>query len=477
MTEIKGRAVKGVVWSAVERFAIQGIQFIVMLVMARLLLPEDYGLLGMASIFMSLATSMIDSGFSQALIRKQDRTNVDYSTVFFFNIVISIFIYFICYLLAPFVAEFYNVQELEQILQVLCIIMVVNSLAVVPRAIYTVNLDFKTQAMASLVASIISGIVGITMAYSGYGVWSLVNQQIVFAVVSTLLLLFMSKWRPILVFSSTSFRSLFSFGSKLLISGLIDTIYKEVYTIIVGKLFSATSLGHYSRAKHFSDFPSSNLTGIMQRVTYPILCEMQNDDERLRSVYRRFLKMSAFIVFPLMIGMASVSKSFVHVVIGDQWDSCSQLLQIICFAMMWYPVHAINLNLLQVKGRSDLFLKLEIIKNGINIVVILVTAPYGLLIMCYGQIVNSIISLIINTYYTGKLINLGFLKQMYDLLPTIGISMIMFFVVFFLQRLFDSYLTQLIIGSFVGAIVFVLLAIFLRFSELWDIKDILIKRT
>ena len=382
---LRNKAAKGILWSTVERFSVQGVQFLIMIVMARLLTPHDYGLIGMLAIFIAVAQSLIDSGFSQALIRKQDRTEVDNNTVFYFNIVVSALLYLILYVSAPLVADFYNTPQLCSVMRVVCLSIIFNSLAVVQRALLTIKIDFKTQAKAALTAAVTSGVVGITMAYHGFGVWSLVTQQLFNLGINTSLLWLLSKWRPKRLYSWQSFHELFAFGSKLLASGLLDTLYRNIYPIVIGKLFSASSLGHYSRAHQFAEFPSSNLTGIMQRVTYPVLCSIQEDDKRLEKVYRKFLKLSAFIIFPMMLGLSAVARPFIRVAIGEQWEFCAVLLQIICFSMMWYPIHAINLNLLQVKGRSDLFLRLEIIKKILGISVLCVTAPFGLVCMCYGQ--------------------------------------------------------------------------------------------
>ena len=451
---LRSKTVKGVVWSSIERFSTQGVQFLIMIIMARLLTPKDYGLIGMLAIFLAVAQSLIDSGFSQALIRKQDRTDVDNSTVFYFNIVVSSALYLILFIAAPFVADFYNQPELTSVMRVVCLGVILNSLAVVQRALLTVRIDFKTQAKASLSAAVISGCIGIVLAYCGFGVWSLVVQQLLNLSVNTLLLWIFSKWRPIAVFSWKSFHELFAFGSKMLASGLLDTLYRNIYPIVIGKLFSASSLGHYTRAQQFSEFPSSNVTGIIQRVTYPILCGIQDETERLEAVYRKFLKLSAFIIFPLMIGMSAVARPFIDIVLGTQWGFCGQLLQIICFAMMWYPIHAINLNLLQVKGRSDLFLRLEIIKKILGITVLCITAPFGLVVMCYGQIFNSIVALVINTYYTSKLINVGFIRQMKDLLPTILLSLIMFWAILLVNGFIEVNMHRLVIGVLVGIIVY-----------------------
>lgn len=463
---LKSKTVKGVIWSSIERFSTQGVQFLIMIIMARLLTPKDYGLIGMLAIFLAVAQSLIDSGFSQALIRKQDRTDVDNSTVFYFNIVVSSALYLILFIAAPFVADFYNQPELTSVMRVVCLGVILNSLAVVQRALLTVRIDFKTQAKASLSAAVISGCIGIVLAYCGFGVWSLVVQQLLNLSVNTLLLWIFSKWRPIAVFSWKSFHELFAFGSKMLASGLLDTLYRNIYPIVIGKLFSASSLGHYTRAQHFSEFPSSNVTGIIQRVTYPILCGIQDETERLEAVYRKFLKLSAFIIFPLMIGMSAVARPFIDIVLGKQWGFCGQLLQIICFAMMWYPIHAINLNLLQVKGRSDLFLRLEIIKKILGITVLCITAPFGLIVMCYGQIFNSIVALVINTYYTGKLINVGFIRQMKDLLPTILLSLTMFGAILLVNGFIEANIYRLVIGILVGIIVYASGSYIFKFKEL-----------
>lgn len=463
---LKSKTVKGVIWSSIERFSTQGVQFLIMIIMARLLTPKDYGLIGMLAIFLAVAQSLIDSGFSQALIRKQDRTDVDNSTVFYFNIVVSSALYLILFIAAPFVADFYNQPELTSVMRVVCLGVILNSLAVVQRALLTVRIDFKTQAKASLSAAVISGCIGIVLAYCGFGVWSLVVQQLLNLSVNTLLLWIFSKWRPIAVFSWKSFHELFAFGSKMLASGLLDTMYRNIYPIVIGKLFSASSLGHYTRAHQFSEFPSSNVTGIIQRVTYPILCGIQDETERLAIVYRKFLKLSAFIIFPLMIGLSAVARPFIDIALGTQWGFCGQLLQIICFAMMWYPIHAINLNLLQVKGRSDLFLRLEIIKKILGITVLCITAPFGLVVMCYGQIFNSIVALVINTYYTGKLINVGFIRQMKDLLPTILLSLTMFGAILLVNGFIEANIYRLIIGVLVGVIVYVSGSYIFKFKEL-----------
>lgn len=466
---LKQKTFRGTVWSSVERFSVQGIAFVVMVIMARVLTPDDYGLVGMLTVFMAVSQSLIDSGFSQALIRKQDRSEIDNSTVFYFNIAVGTILYLILFLSAPLIAKFYDKPVLIQLTRLISLSVLVNSFVVVQRALLTVKIDFKTQAKASLAAAVLSGAVGITMAYKGFGVWSIVWYQITNPTTNAVLLWILSEWRPRLVYSWQSFKELFGFGSRLAASGIIDTLYRNIYLIVIGKVFNASDLGYYTRSQQFAEFPSSNVSGIIQRVTFPVLCTIQDDDERLRSVYRRFLRLAAFVVFPLMIGLAAVAHPFITLMLTDKWAFSAVLLQIICLNMMWYPIHAINLNLLQVKGRSDLFLKLEIWKKIIGVAILCVTVPMGLKAMCWGSLASSIISLIINTHYTGELINYGFLRQMCDLLPTLLYSFSMGVIVWIIVQFIPNDLLRLLVGVPVGILYYLLTARLTRSADLREL--------
>lgn len=473
---LKSKTFKGTIWSSLERFSVQGIQFIVMILMARVLTPADYGLVGMIAIFIAISQSLIDSGFSQALICKQDRSELDNSTVFFFNIGVGIVLYIALYISAPIIAQFYSEPKLIAITRVVGIGLIFNSLAVVQRALLTINLDFKTQSKASLIGAIVSGSIGITMAYTGCGVWAIVFQQIINLCLVTVLLWVFSHWKPIAAYSWTSFRELFSFGSKLLAAGLIETLYRNIYLIVIGKIFKASDLGYYTRAHQFSDFASSNITGIFQRVSFPVLCTIQDNDAKLAEIYRRILKTSAFIIFPLMTGLAALSKPIILGFLTEKWLFSTTLLVPLCFSGMWYPIHAINLNLLQVKGRSDLFLRLEIIKKIVGVIILCATIPFGLLAMCWGTVLNSLIALIINTFYTGKLINLGFFKQMADIFPTLVLSLIMAFVVYYsVYYLKINPFLQILVGLTIGVAFFSFVAKMFRFEEFDEILA-LVKR-
>lgn len=471
---LKYQTVKGTFWSSVERFSVQGILFAVMIIMARILTPTDYGLVGMLSIFIAVSQTLIDSGFSQALIRKQDRSEVETSTVFFFNIAVGIGLYAIMWFCSPLIARFYDEPTLTPLTRAISLGFVFNSLAVVQRAQLTSLLDFKTQAKATMMGAILSGVAGIWMAYAGYGVWAIVAQQLVNTGVSVILLWIMTRWKPSWVYSWKSFRELFNFGSKMLASGLLDTIYNNMYTIIIGKVFKASDLGYYTRSSQFSDFASSNITMIFQRVSYPVLCTIQNDNSRLAEVYRRLLKTSAFIIFPLMMGLAAVAKPFIITFLTEKWLFSATILVPLCFSGMWYPVHVINLNLLQVKGRSDLFLRLEILKKIIGVTALCISMQFGLLALCWTGVATSIFNLIINTYYSGKLINFGFFSQMRELLHIWILSFCMGVIVYATVTYINMHpVVSLTIGVAEGIIIYSGAARLLHFPEFKELTDIL----
>lgn len=451
---LKQKTVKGVIWSAVERFSTQGVQFLFGIILARMLTPADYGTIAMLTIFLAISQTFIDSGFGNALIRKLDRTEKDKATVFFFNLFMAIACYTILFIAAPFIADFYSIPLLKDILRILGLNLIIQSCNMIQRTTLTIDIDFKKQAKVSLAAAIGAGSVGIYFAYNGWGVWSLVIQALTASTIQLILFLALVRWIPRHFFNKESFHSMFGFGSKLLISGLIDTVYKNIYSLVIGKFYSPAALGEYARANHLAEFPSSNVTGILQRVTYPVLSKLQNDPDKLRSAYLKFLNITTFLIFPLMVGLAALAKPLILQLLTAKWTGAIILLQIICFPMMWYPVHAINLNLLQVLGRSDLFLKLEIIKKTINTVILLATLPFGVEAMCWGFWISAVSSVIINTYYSGVLLDAGLSKQLKFYIPTILNSLVMGAACLGVTRLLpkDIYWLQLVIGTITGII-------------------------
>ena len=466
---LKQKTVNGVLWNSIGNFSVRGIQFLLMLIMARLLSPGDYGTIGLITVFLSVSQIFIDSGFGNALIRNAKATNEDLSTVFVFNIFISLATYSIVWFIAPFVSDFYHMPILTPVMRVLGLQLIIGALGAIQGIVYTKNLNFKIKARISVVGTLLSGICGVTFAFYGFGVWALVWQTLIHGSLTTIMNWFFSTWKPSILFSKTSFKSMFNYGSNLLVTNLLGCIYDNIYPLVIGKFYSPSVLGHSSRAQHWAQFPSSNITNILRSVTFPVLAKIVDDEPRLISAYRRILKCSAFIIFPLMLCLSAVSKPLIVITIGVKWGLCATLLQIVCFKMMWYPIHAINLNLLMVKGRSDLYLRLEIIKKILGVSILILTLPYGIIVMTYGGVVSSILCLFINTFYTGKLIHMGFLKQMKDLTPTLFLSLIMFGFVSLVVHLTTNIYIQLIFGTIVGFVIYLGGSHLFKFEELKEV--------
>jgi teichuronic acid exporter len=455
---LKNRTVKGVSWSFIDNIASSGISFLVGLILARLLTPEEYGVMAMITIFIAVSNSIIDSGFSSALIRKTDVKRIDYNTVFFFNLVISFLLYLLLYFISPSISTFFKEPILVDVTRVISWILVINALAIIPRTILVKKVDFKTQTKVSFISSIISGIIGIVMAFVDMGVWSLVGQQLSRQILNTLFLWIYCKWRPIFEYSQESFKEMFSFGSKLLVSGLLETIYRNIYYIIIGRFYTSSQLGQYTRAEQFNSIFSSNLTVVIQRVSYPVLSTIQDESERLREAYRKIIKATMLITFACMLGLAAVAKPLIIILIGEKWLPAVYFLQIICFAGMLYPLHAINLNILQVKGRSDIFLKLEVTKKVIGVFPIIIGVFGGIEYMLWGGVFVSFISYFLNCYCSANLISYTPIEQIKDILPTFGIScmvaMLMWCLTFLPWNAFILLPLQISVGISLALIVY-----------------------
>ncbi|MBP1645094.1 MAG: polysaccharide biosynthesis protein [Bacteroidetes bacterium] len=471
--DIKEKTINGVIWSAIERFSVQIIQFIVQIIIARLLFPSDYGLIGMLAIFMALAQTFTDGGLSNALIQKKDRNETDYSTVFYFNIIIGIFLALIFFLSSGIIANFYAMPKLKLVIQVMSVNLIILAFQVIQKTILTIKIDFKTQAKASLISVAIGGAIGIVMAYKGFGVWALVAQFTAINLFQTSLFWYFEKWRPKLIFSKSSFTRLFGFGSKILLANLIHTIYLNLYTLVIGKRFSATDLGYYTRADQFAQFPSSNITGILWRVTYPIMSSIQDDNDKLKLVYREYIRLSAFIVFPLMIGLAAVAEPLIVFILTKKWIGIVPILQIISIYYMFYPINAIHQNLMQVKGRSDLFLRLEIVKKIIGIALLFISLPFGMYALCLSLIVYALINLALNTYFASKLVEFNIPTQLKDIGKVLLAAAFMGGVVYLINYIEISYLLKLILGIIIGGISYYLIAKIFRMKELEQLVSLL----
>lgn len=414
---LKQKTVKGVSWSFVEQILTRGANFVIGIILARLLTPTDYGLIGMISVFIAISQIFIDGGLSSALIRTKSPSEKDYSTVFIINLVLSLFFYTILFFSAKPVAEFYEQPVLKPFLRVISLTLVISSFGSIHNTLLTIRVDFKTKSIISIITALASGIIGIVFAYRGFGAWALAAQSLSATLVCTLLLICFVHWFPQTGFSKESFKRLFSYSSKLLASNLIRVIYDNAYPLVIGKRFSAASLGQYSRGSQFPSVANNTVTSALNRVAFPVLSQIQDDNKRLIDVYEKYIKLSCFIIFPILLWMCGCAKPLVLLLLTDKWLECVPFMQIFCFGLLINGATNINLNLLFVKGRSDLVLRLEIIKKIIAFTVLFISMFFGLKAMCLGQALYSFIDFGLNTLYTKRILNYGFFPQLRSMAP------------------------------------------------------------
>ena len=470
---MKNKTVKGLGWSALDNAAQYGIQFVIGIVLARLLSPDDYGLLGLTGIFTVICTALVSGGFSNAIIRKKDATDDDYNTAFICNLSMSLLLYAVTFPCAPLIADFFSREELTPLIRVSSLGLIIGALAMVQRTRLTKRIDFKTQTKITLVSTIVSGMVGIVMAITGFGVWALVAQQLMIQVLNTLQLYIYNRWLPRLRFSTESFHDLFGFGWKLMVTSLLDAVWKELYQVVVGKFYSPATLGQYTRAKHYARLFSQNLTSVMDRVTYPVLSSIQDDKERMVSAYRRIIRTSMFITAVAMFSLGAVSEPLIYCMIGPKWHEASTYLPLICISSSLYPLHAINLNMLKVQGRSDLFLGLDIIKRFISLPPLFVGAFVGIMPMLWVNIFVGIIGYYLNSYYSGRLLGYSTWMQLRDIAPSYGLATAIALSVWFLKYLPLSYWIILPLQLVVGTAVFFTLCKLFKLKEYEEIIGIL----
>lgn len=469
-SSLKDKTVKGVGWSAIDNVVQYAVSFVVSIVLARLLSPEDYGLLGIIAIFTAVSTALINGGFGSALIRKKDATDNDYNTVFIVNLGMSLLMYAVIFLCAPLIARFFGREELVLLTRVSSIGMIIGALAMVQQTRLTKRIDFKTQTKITMIASTTSGVIGIVMAATGFGVWALVAQSLSSHLLRTILLWLFNKWVPQFRFSGNSFRELFGFGWKLMVSRVLDTVWKELYQVVVGKFYSPATLGQYTRAKQFSSLFSSNLTTVIQRVTYPVLSDIQDDKTRMIAAYRRIIKTTMFVTAVCMFFLGAISEPLLYCLIGPKWHEASTYLPLICIGGSLYPLHAINLNMLQVQGRSDLFLGLEIVKKLVGLGPLFVGAFVGIIPMLWINLIVGVICYFLNSYFPGKLLGYTSWMQIKDIAPSYGIALFVALSVWFFRYLPISNWFILPIQFIVGVIVFFALCKMTKIVEYEEVK-------
>ena len=474
---LKDKTVKGVGWSAADAFLAQGVSFLVGLVLARILSPDESGLIGIVTIFTAIMTGIIDSGFSNAIIRKTKVNDEDYSTLFIFNLVVSGLLYFLLFFSAPWIASFFARPQLIPLVRVMGLLLIFQALSIVQYTILSRRIDFKTKTKASVTSAVISGIIGIVMAFAGFGVWSLVGQQLSRQLFYSLCLWALNRWWPKLKISMDSLRYMWGFGWKLLVSSLLNNIWNNLYQVVVGKYYSPATLGQYSRSKEYASIFSSTLTNIVQRVSFPVLAKVQDDKDRMINGYRRIIKTTMFITAVVLISMGAIAEPLLFCLIGPQWHQASTFLPFICISMSLYPLHAINLNMLQVQGRTDIFLYLEIIKKILAIAPICLGIFVNIYWMLIGSIVVGVFSFFLNSYYTGKRLGYSSWMQIKDVAPSYGVAFVIAASVYFLKYLPLSNWIILPLQIVVGTVVLFLVCEKLKMLEYIEVKEIVSEYT
>ena len=460
---IKSQTINGFKWSGLESLSTQIISFAIGIVLARLLAPTDYGIVGLLSVFIVFSNTFINTGFTTALIRKKDMTDIDCSTVFYCNILISIICYCVLFICSPLIADFFNTPILSDIVKVYCFTLIIGAFESVQITRLTKHLQFRSLAIINVFTSITSGVIGISLAYLGWGVWAIVWQSILNGILHVFLIWRASKWKPGFGFSKKSFKEIFSFGKNLLLSGLLYNIYSQLSPVIISKYFSLADLAQYNRGTTYATLPSNTIIGILQKITFPILAKIQNDEERLVYVYRRYVRSSSMIImFPLIL-LAALAKPLIIFMITEKWAECVIYLQIYVFSACFQHLTRLNLNLLNVIGKSDLVLKLELWKRGISIAMLLASIPFGVKGICISMVLYEQVALAFNTYYSGKIFGLGYFKQMRDYLPYFFISILCCIPAYLLAYSNLPYIETIVLGS--------LLSVILYFSFLYVKRD------
>lgn len=473
---LKYKTKKGLYWTLLNQFANQGMTFVIGIIMARLLSPSDYGITALPAVFLSIAYVFINGGLGLALIRKEKITEEDLSTAFYYSIGIGIICYFCLFFAAPWIAEFYNTPVLVHLVRITALTFLWGPLGTPQSVILQRRLDFKTPARISVVNKIVSSVLGITAAFCGYGLWALVIASLSSSLLGVMQTWWAVKWLPKTPFSKASFKYLWNFGNKLIGVNLLDCIFGNITPVFIGKYYSTANLGEYNRALGYASLPPTQVTNMLNGITFPILSKIQDDDDRLAESYRKMIKVANFIVFPIMILMSVLARPLIIVLITEKWLACVIYLQLLCFWKMWIPTCALNLTFLQVKGRTDIYLKLEMFKKVHTLAIMMITLPMGIPAFICGSILNSILCVLENTYCVGRISHYGVVKHIQDLFPTLLLSAFTGLVVYLTISQLTSYLLQLIVGVIISFVVYFTCAYFFKFEELKEVKYLFSRR-
>ncbi|MFW6275048.1 MAG: MOP flippase family protein [bacterium] len=468
MTErnLKQKTIAGVKWSFLDNIWKSGGQFVVGIILTRLLTPEDFGLIGMITIFIVIGQSLINSGFGQALIQKKNASSVDFSTVFYFNIFASTVIYLILYFSAPLIADFYNQPELIPLIKVICLSFIIDAIGRIHLVHLEKELDFKAPSIVGIISVVLSGVISIAMAYTGFGVWALVAHTLLKSLITTILFWWVSKWRPLLQFSMESLRSLFMFGSKILVAGIMQSIFQNIYYLVIGRIFSAQSLGYFTRATQFKDLPVLTTTRIIQKVTFPVFSKIQDDDDKLMSGYTQAIRILSAVVLPMMVLIVTASEPLINIVLGDKWLPVVPYLQVMALYGWIHILFAMNHQVIIVKGRSDYYLQIKIIEKIFIILAILFTFRYNIMAMIYGHMIASILSYYVGNIYLYKVIKISIWHQFKNMAPFLLSAVLMLLSGILLSEQIDNKLLNFLIVSSFGV------TIYLITLWLWGVKEL-----
>lgn len=472
----RGNVISSLLWKFTERIGAQIVQFIVQIILARLLLPEDFGVIVIAVIFINIASIFVQQGFSTALIQKTDPDDIDYSTVFYINLIVASIMYTTLYIVAPYIAIFFNQEILIPLLRIVSITLFLGAVISIQTSYLIKRMEFKKQFISTLFATLISGGISVAMAYMGYGVWALVTQQLLSQMVTIFIFSFFVNWRPKLVFSKSRAINLFSYGWKLLVSSLIDGLYNNSRLIIIGRMYDASTLAYYNRGDQLPSLLVTNINGSIQSVIFPTLVAYKEDITKVKSIVRRAITLSSFFVFPLMAGLAATAEPVIKILLTDNWLAAVPFVQIACAYFIFWPVHTANLQAINAIGRSDIFLKLEIWKKSLGIIVILCTVPFGVYAIAFGMVFIGIISTFINAWPNRKLLNYSFNEQFKDLFPTLVAAMLMGFAVYLCDFINMNLLLKLIMQILIGVLIYSLLAIVFKNISYLYLKSIFIEK-
>lgn len=450
---LKSKTISGLLWKFAERIGAQAITFVLSIILARLLSPSDYGAIAILLVFITIADVFVNAGFGSALIQKKDADNLDFSSVFYFSFILSIFVYLVVFLSAPFVANFYNMLILQPTLQVLALRIPIAAINSVQQAYVSRNMQFKKFFYSTLSGTAASALVGIFMAYNGYGIWSLVGQYLSNAVINTIVLFSVINWRPQLIFSLQRLKSLFSYGWKLLLSGLLDTGYQSLSSLLIGKFYTPADLAFFDTGKKFPMVIVTNINSSISSVLFPALSSEQDEPERVKAHTRKAIQISSYIMWPMMLGMAACADNIVSLVLTDKWLPAVPYLQIACITYGLWPIHTANLQAINAMGRSDIFLKLEFVKKIIGITALLISIQYGVLAIALIGIITGIIATFINAYPNGYLLKYSYAEQIKDILPSflcaLGMALFVYFTGKFVENIYFKLLIQVILGTLV----------------------------